>query len=265
MLEVNSIHLNYGKSAIVKGVNLKITRGEFVAIVGPNGCGKSTLLKAITRLIKPVRGEVLFDGENIALWNRKRMAKHIALLPQYPMAPSGIVVEELVRYGRYPFQGMFRQWSKEDAFIVNKVMEQTQTTEFSSRRLSELSGGQRQRAWLAMVLAQQSSLLLLDEPTSALDMGHQIEVLKLVKEQTKQQSSVVMVMHDLAAAVRYADRIVAMKDGIILADGSPNSVITQPLIQALYGVDAHILTAPCDGLPVIVPRSNNTFVEREAS
>jgi len=264
MLKVNAIHLNYGKSAIVKGVDLNIARGEFVAIVGPNGCGKSTLLKAITRLLKPVRGEVLFDGENIALWSRKRMAKHIALLPQYPMAPSGITVEELVRYGRYPFQGMFRQWSKEDAMIVNMAMEQTQTTEFSTRPLSELSGGQRQRAWLAMVLAQQSTLLLLDEPTSALDMGHQIEVLKLVKEQTRQQSSVVMVMHDLAAAVRYADRIVAMKDGVILADGPPNKVITQPLIQTLYGVDAHILTAPCDGLPVIVPISDNSYAERKA-
>ncbi|TQV87105.1 ABC transporter ATP-binding protein [Aliikangiella coralliicola] len=255
MLTTQNLHIRYGQNAVVKGINLSVGQGELVAVVGPNGCGKSTLLKALAKLETPHQGEVFLSGNSLAKLNRKKLARKIALLPQHPVAPEGITVEELVGYGRYPYQSLLRQWSKEDARIVADVMARAQVNQFAKRRLSSLSGGQRQKAWLAMVLAQQTPLLLLDEPTSALDMGHQIEVLKLIKEQTASNTSILIVMHDLAAAARYADRIIAMKDGKIIADGKPQQVVTSALIRSLYSVDANILEAPCDGTPVIVAKS----------
>ncbi|MEU0126684.1 ABC transporter ATP-binding protein [Streptomyces sp. NPDC006289] len=254
-LEVSALHAGYPGRPVVENVGLTVPAGQVVAIVGPNGCGKSTLLRTVARLHRPESGTVRVGGDDIWELTRRRAAHRVALLPQSPRAPEAVTVAGLVRYGRHPQQGLLRQWSREDENAVREALEATGTTELAAERLDRLSGGQRQRCWLAMVLAQRTPVVLLDEPTSALDLGHAVEVLELVREVAAAGRTVVMVQHDLAAAARYADTIVALKDGRVVARGGPGETVDAALVKELYGVDADVLAAPGDGSPVVVPRA----------
>ncbi|MFJ2093983.1 ABC transporter ATP-binding protein [Streptomyces sp. NPDC087901] len=254
-LEVRGLHAGYPGRPVVEDVGLTVPAGQVVAIVGPNGCGKSTLLRTVARLHRPESGTVLIDGTDIWQTGRRRAAHHVALLPQSPRAPEAVTVAGLVRYGRSPHQGLLRQWSREDEQAVRDALDATGTTALAGERIDRLSGGQRQRCWLAMVLAQQTPVVLLDEPTSALDLGHAVEVLELVREVAATGRTVVMVQHDLAAAARYADLLVAMKGGRVIAQGAPRETVDEALVKELYALDADILRAPGDGSPVVVARS----------
>lgn len=258
-LTVEALTSGYpGHTAAVDGVDLTIPSGQVAAIVGPNGCGKSTLLRSISRLHKPSSGTVRAGDEDVWQLTQRRAAHRIALLAQSPQAPEAVTVAGLVRYGRHPHQGLFRQWSREDETAVREALEATGTTDLATRRLDHLSGGQRQRCWLAMVLAQETPIVLLDEPTSALDLGHAVEVLSLVREVAAAGRTVVMVLHDLASAARYADTVIAMNAGKVVANGPARDVVTAELVKELYGIDADILQAPGDGSPVVVPSAKPT-------
>ncbi|MFD9883243.1 ABC transporter ATP-binding protein [Streptomyces alboflavus] len=252
-LRVERVTAGYAGRTVVDQVDLTIGSGQVVAVVGPNGCGKSTLLRTMARLHAPDAGQVLAGGADVWRLRQREAAHRIALLPQSPQAPEAVTVAGLVRYGRHPHQGLFRQWSREDEQAVTKALDATGTTPLAERRLDELSGGQRQRCWLAMVLAQETPVVLLDEPTSALDIGHAVEVLDLVRDIAAGGRTVVMVVHDLAAAARYADTVVAMRDGRVVASGPPRETIDADLVRELYGIDTEILFAPSDGAPVVVP------------
>ncbi|MFB7909745.1 ABC transporter ATP-binding protein [Kitasatospora sp. NPDC056076] len=240
---------------VLGGIDLTVPAGQVVAVVGPNGCGKSTLLRAVARLHRPDGGRILVGGEDIWRLSPRRAAHRVALLPQSPQAPEAVTVAGLVRYGRHPHQGLFRQWSADDERLTAEALRATGVDALADRRLDQLSGGQRQRCWLAMVLAQDAPVVLLDEPTSALDLGHAVEVLELVRTVAAGGRTVVMVLHDLAAAARYADLLVALRDGTVVACGPPREVVDAPLVRALYDIDSHVLAAPDDGAPVIVPRA----------
>lgn len=256
-LAVAELSAGYPGHTAVRGVELSVPAGQVVAIVGPNGCGKSTLLRAMARLHKPSSGTVHAGDADVWQLGRRAAAHRIALLPQAPQAPEAVTVAGLVRYGRHPHQGLFRQWSREDEQAVSAALDATGTTDLAERRLDQLSGGQRQRCWLAMVLAQETPIVLLDEPTSALDLGHAVEVLELVREVAAAGRTVVMVLHDLAGAARYADTIVAMNAGEVVAHGPARDVVDAGLVKELYGIDADILTAPGDGSPVVVPTARD--------
>lgn len=220
----------------------------------PTDACKSTLLRTVARLHRPASGAVLVDGTDIWELSQRRAAHRVALLPQSPRAPEAVTVAGLVRYGRSPHQGLLRQWSREDEQAVRDALDATGTTALAGERVDRLSGGQRQRCWLAMVLAQQTPLILLDEPTSALDLGHAVEVLEPVRDVAATGRTIVMVQHDLAAAARYAYRLVAMKDGRVIAEGAPRETVDEALVKELYGLETDILRAPVDGSPVVVPR-----------
>ncbi|GAA0462348.1 ABC transporter ATP-binding protein [Streptomyces olivaceiscleroticus] len=256
-LEARALHSGYPGRPVVRDVGLTVPAGHVAAVVGPNGCGKSTLLRTVARLHRPASGTVLADGEDVWGLSRRQAAHRIALLPQSPRAPEAVTVAGLVRYGRHPHQGLLRQWSRADEDAVREALAATGTTDLAAERLDRLSGGQRQRCWLAMVLAQHTPVILLDEPTSALDLGHAVDVLELVREVAAAGRTVVMVQHDLAAAARYADTIVTMKDGRVVAQGAPRDVVDETLIKEVYGLEADILPAPGDGSPVVVPRARS--------
>ncbi|MFH9138195.1 ABC transporter ATP-binding protein [Streptomyces sp. NPDC017524] len=252
-IRVEQLVAGYAGHTAVDQVDLTVPSGQVVAIVGPNGCGKSTLLRSMARLHQPRSGRVFVGDADVWQLRQRDAAHRIALLPQAPQAPEAVTVAGLVRYGRHPHQGLFRQWSREDENAVTHALEATGTAVLADRRLDQLSGGQRQRCWLAMSLAQETPVVLLDEPTSALDIGHAVEVLDLVREVAAQGRTIVMVLHDLAAAARYADLLVAMRDGRIVACGPPRETVDAALVQELYGIEAEILTAASDGAPVVVP------------
>ncbi|MFF9567372.1 ABC transporter ATP-binding protein [Streptomyces sp. NPDC014685] len=252
-LRTEQLIAGYSGRTVVDRVDVTAPSGHVVAIVGPNGCGKSTLLRSMARLHAPESGRVLVDGEDVWRMRQREAAHRIALLPQAPQAPEAVTVAGLVRYGRHPHQGLFRQWSRDDERAVERALTATGTAALADRRVEELSGGQRQRCWLAMALAQETPVLLLDEPTSALDIGHAVEVLDLVRQIAADGRTVVMVVHDLAAAARYADTLIAMRDGRVVACGTPRETIDPALVRELYGVEAEILTASSDGSPVVVP------------
>uniref|UniRef100_UPI00351B6578 ABC transporter ATP-binding protein n=1 Tax=Endozoicomonas sp. Mp262 TaxID=2919499 RepID=UPI00351B6578 len=256
-LSVDKLRVSYPDFVAVHDISLEVPAGKVAVIVGPNGCGKSTLLRTLARLHKPDSGEAAVDGKRV--WNMKPAvaAKHIALLPQSPIAPEGITVRGLVQYGRHPHQGLFWQWTDADEQAVRQALVATGMEHLAARKLSQLSGGQQQRCWLATVLAQETPLVLLDEPTSMLDMGHQTEVLSLVRELAKTGRSFVIVLHDLIAAARYADILIAMRDGKLVAQGKPSDIVTSELVRQLYDVDADVLKAPADGAPVVVPMARS--------
>jgi iron complex transport system ATP-binding protein len=253
-ITARGLRAGYGDATALRGVDLRLTAGNLVAIVGPNGCGKSTLLRCLARLHQPSEGQVAVNGQDVRTLSPRATARTIALLPQSPLSPEGLTVAGLVAYGRHPHQGLFRRWSVEDERVAEEAMRATAVLDLAHRAVDTLSGGQRQRAWVAMVLAQQSPVLLLDEPTSALDLGHQVEVLRLLREVAGGGRLVVVVMHDLAAAVRYADHLVALKDGLVVAQGPPAEVVDASLVRELFGVEAEILRSSDGGAPVVVPR-----------
>nr|WP_275585940.1 ABC transporter ATP-binding protein [Geodermatophilus sabuli] len=235
-------------------MDLQLTEGSLTVIVGPNGCGKSTLLRALGRLLRPARGQVTLDGRAIQQTPTREVAKVLGLLPQAPVAPEGLTVADLVARGRHPHQTWLRQWSRSDESAVAEALAWTDLTELADRPVDELSGGQRQRAWISMALAQGTDLLLLDEPTTYLDLSHQIDVLDLVERlHTERGRTVVVVLHDLNLAARYAQRLVAMKDGVLVASGTPAEVLTEDLLAEVFELEARVVPDPVAGTPMVVP------------
>lgn len=253
-LTIENLQVHYQDFKAVDDVTLEIPSGQVTVIIGPNGCGKSTLLRSIARLHRPTTGNICWDDQDIWKLSPKSVAHHLTLLPQSSQAPEAIRVIDLVRYGRHPHQNWFRQWSKEDEASVIQSMEMTDILELAARRVDQLSGGQRQRCWLAMILAQDVPLMLLDEPTSMLDLGHQTEVLSLVKKLSKTGRTFVLVIHDLMAAVRFADQLVVMQNGRIVDCGAPQKIVTPQIIQQLYEIDVDIVSAPQDDFPIVIPK-----------
>jgi len=253
-LRAVGLSLGYDGTRIIDDLDLDVAAGEVTVIVGANASGKSTLLRGLARLLRPEAGVVTLDGRDIAALPRKQVATVVGLLPQQPLAPEGITVGDLVGRGRYPHQGWFRQWTSTDDGIVAAAMSATETLELAGRRLEELSGGQRQRVWIAMALAQDPNILLLDEPTTFLDVTHQIEVLDLLLELNRERgTTVVMVLHDLNLAARYADHLVVMRHGRIVANGTPADTLTAAVVLDAFGLDAQIVPDPVCGSPIVVP------------
>ncbi|WP_305788802.1 ABC transporter ATP-binding protein [Symbioplanes lichenis] len=255
-LAARDITVGYDRKTISAGLSLDIPEGSFTAIIGPNACGKSTLLRALSRLLKPSAGEVLLDGRDIHGRPAKEVARRLGLLPQSSIAPEGISVAELVARGRFPHQKLIRQWSAEDEAAVTAAMAATGVTELSGELVDTLSGGQRQRVWVAMVLAQQTPIVLLDEPTTFLDIAHQIELLELCVRLNREQGvTMVAVLHDLNQAARYADHLVVMKHGEIVAQGDPAAVMNADLIERVFGLGCRIIEDPESHTPLVIPRS----------
>jgi iron complex transport system ATP-binding protein len=253
-LQAHDLQLAYGDNVVVEGLDLEVLDGTVTAVIGPNGCGKSTLLRALGRLMRAKRGHVLLDGKRIDKQPTREVAKVLGVLPQAPIAPEGLTVADLIARGRHPHQAWYRQWSSDDEAAVAEALAWTDMTDFSERSLDELSGGQRQRAWISMALAQGTDLLLLDEPTTFLDLAHQVDVLDLVERlHAEAGRTVVMVLHDLNMAARYAQRLVAMRAGKIIAQGDPSEVLTEPLLRKVFELDAQVLTDPIAGTPLVVP------------
>ncbi|GAA3019467.1 iron complex transport system ATP-binding protein [Microbacterium dextranolyticum] len=254
-LHAQDLTLGYDHRTIVEGLSTRIPDGSFTVIIGPNACGKSTLLRGLSRLIAPEAGRVVFDGKEITRIPAKEVARRLGLLPQTALAPDGITVADLVARGRYPHQGLLRQWSTADEHAVRDALAATGTAELAPRRVDELSGGQRQRVWVAMVLAQNTDLLLLDEPTTFLDIAHQVELMELFAQLNREGRTIVAVLHDLNHAARYADHIIAMRDGRILAEGPPADVVTSELVERIYDLPNVVIADPITGGPLVVPRA----------
>jgi iron complex transport system ATP-binding protein len=252
-LEAQNLTLAYDDTTVLEHLSVTIPEGCITALVGPNGCGKSTLLRGLSRLLKPKGGSVLLGGKAISTLPTKTLAKELGILPQSPVAPEGLTVRELVAQGRYPHQAWFQQWALEDEKAVTNALEITGMTALAERPVDALSGGQRQRAWIAMTLAQETRWLLLDEPTTFLDLSHQLEVLMLLQRLEREGRTVVMVVHDLNHATRYAQHIIAMKAGRVVATGSPQSVITNELLREVFNVEADIILDPRTGVPLCLP------------
>jgi iron complex transport system ATP-binding protein len=249
------VTVGYGGDPVVRDLTLDVPDGSVTTIVGPNGCGKSTLLRTLARLLRPSAGRVRLDDRAIETIPSREVSRRLALLPQSPVAPDGLLVGDLVGRGRHPHQRWFRQWSPQDEEVVHRALRLTDTWELRHRALDQLSGGQRQRAWIAMTLAQDTDLVLLDEPTTFLDLAHQVEVLDLVRRLNRDRGrTVAMVLHDLNLAARYSDLLVVMKDGAVVTSGPPGEVLTPELLGAVFGLRADVLDDPRTGLPVVVPQ-----------
>lgn len=247
--------IGYDDAAISEDLSVDIPNGVFTVIVGPNACGKSTLLRALARLLTPRSGEVVLDGRDIRDYPAKEVARRLGLLPQTSLAPDGIRVADLVSRGRFPRQSMFRQWTTEDAEAVRFAMEATRVTDLAGVLVDELSGGQRQRVWVAMVLAQETPLILLDEPTTYLDIAHQVELLDLCADlQRHHGRTVVAVLHDLNQAFRYADHLIAMASGEIVAQGRPSEIVDADLVERVFGLSCRIVPDPESNTPMVIPR-----------
>jgi len=253
-LQAADLRVGYGDRMIVDGLDLDIVGGTVTCVIGPNGCGKSTLLRALGRLLPARGGAVLLDGKRIDQVPTREVAKVLGMLPQAPQAPEGLTVADLVARGRQPHQAWYRQWSSDDEAAVAEALELTNMAALADRTVDELSGGQRQRAWISMALAQGTDLLLLDEPTTYLDLAHQIDVLDLVQRlHAEMGRTVVMVLHDLNLAARYAEHLVAMKDGRIVVQGAPGVVLTEEMLLEVFGLDARVVEDPVSGTPLVVP------------
>lgn len=256
MATLNTSHLDiaYEDRLIVQDLNISIPQGKITALVGANGSGKSTILKTMARILHPKGGSVLLDGKSIHKQSTREVAKQLAILPQNPTAPEGLTVYELVSYGRFPHQKGFGGLKSEDRDVINWAIEATGMNEFSDRALEHLSGGQRQRAWIAMALAQETDILFLDEPTTFLDMAHQLEVLQLLEELNAESGrTIVMVVHDLNHAARYAHHMIAIKKGQAIAVGAPEEVVTSEVLRQVFGIEADIVTDPRSGVPLCLP------------
>ncbi|PEI47964.1 ABC transporter ATP-binding protein [Bacillus pseudomycoides] len=265
-LETKSLTLSYGETTIINELNLEIPKGKITIFIGSNGCGKSTLLRSLARLLKPTSGDILLEDNAIQNMQTKQIARQMAILPQGPQAPEGLTVLQLVKQGRYPYQTWLKQWSEKDEEMVQRALAATGMTEFVERDVHALSGGQRQRAWIAMTLAQDTDIILLDEPTTYLDMTHQIEVLDLLFELNEtEQRTIVMVLHDLNLACRYADNIVAIQDKQIYAQGKPEEIIDCKLVRDVFRMDCQIITDPLFGTPLCIPQGRGRCLLPQAA
>jgi iron complex transport system ATP-binding protein len=253
-LTIEQLTLGYGDRTVIENLDLLVPPGRVTVIVGANACGKSTLLRSMSRLLAPRTGHVLLDGTDVHRIPAKQLARTLGLLPQSPVAPEGITVADLVGRGRHPHQGMFSRWSTADDVAVADALDATDTAQLADRPVDELSGGQRQRVWIAMALAQQTDLLLLDEPTTFLDVSHQLEVLDLLTDLNRARgTTIVMVLHDLNLAARYADHLIALADGTVHASGSPAEVLTEETVRAVFGLDSQVIIDPTSGRPLMLP------------
>lgn len=253
-LAAQDLSIGYAERTVIDSLDLEVPPGRITAIVGANACGKSTLLRSMSRLLSPQSGHVLLDGRQVHQMPAKELARTLGLLPQSPVAPEGITVADLVGRGRHPHQRIFTRWSRADDEAVAEALEMTQTLALAERPIDELSGGQRQRVWIAMVLAQQTELLLLDEPTTFLDVSHQVEVLDLLTDlNAKRGTTIVLVLHDLNLAARYSDFLVALAEGAIYAAGAPQEVLTAETVRAVFDLESEIIPDPVSGRPLMLP------------
>lgn len=257
-LAAESLTLAYGERLVVDALDLEVPPGAVTAIVGANGCGKSTLLRALARLLPVRSGRVVLDGADIRSRPSKEVARTLGLLPQSPVAPEGIAVADLVGRGRHPHQRALARWSAKDYAVVADALAATGTADLADRTVDELSGGQRQRVWIAMALAQETDILLLDEPTTFLDVAHQVEVLDLLRDLNHDRgTTIVMVLHDMNMAARYADHLVALSGGRIVAAGEPAAVLTSEMIREVFDLDCRVIEDPVSGTPLVLPRGRH--------
>ncbi|GAA2906942.1 iron complex transport system ATP-binding protein [Microbacterium keratanolyticum] len=253
-LAAEGLTLTYGDRTVIDALDIEIAAGKITTIVGANGCGKSTLLRSLARLMSPSAGQVILDGRSVHSLPTREVARVLGLLPQSPSAPEGIAVADLVGRGRHPHQRALARWSRHDYEVVADALAATGTTDLADRSVDELSGGQRQRVWIAMALAQETDILLLDEPTTFLDVAHQVEVLDLLTDLSiARGTTIVMVLHDLNLAARYADELIAMKDGRVHAAGAPRDVVTADLVHDVFGLANQITIDPVSGTPMVTP------------
>ncbi len=253
-MEAKQLTLAYDSATIVRNLNLEIPAGKTTVLVGANGCGKSTLLRGLAKLLKPKSGIVCLDGKNIFQLKAKTVAKKLGMLPQSPTAPEGLTVRDLVAMGRYPYQSWMQQWSTEDEKKVAEALEITTMTDLADRSLDSLSGGQRQQAWIAMVLAQDTDILLLDEPTTFLDLSHQVQLLDLLDElQEINGKTIVMILHDLNLSCRYADYLIAIQQGKVYATGTPEQVMTEEMVRDVFNLECRIVNDPLANTPMCIP------------
>ncbi len=269
-LAARDLALAYGATTVTSGLSIEIPDGRITAIIGPNACGKSTLLKALARLLKPQQGVVHLDGQDIHRLPTADVARLVGLLPQGAVVPPGITVEDLVARGRYPHQRWYQQWSKQDAAIVERALELTGTSDLRKRPVDQLSGGQRQRVWIALAFAQDVPIMLLDEPTTFLDINHRLEVLDLIAQLNAEEGrTMVLVLHEINEVCRYADQVIAMRDGRIVAQGPPAEVVTAEAMAAIFDLPCEIIPDPQTGTPLVIPirrrvdRAKARAVERE--
>ncbi|MBS7590011.1 ABC transporter ATP-binding protein [Ancylobacter defluvii] len=253
-MEVRALTAGHGVRPVLDGVDVRFPRGGFSIIIGPNASGKSTLLRCLAGLVRPIAGEVRIDGEDLAGLDRRALARRLGLLPQQTEIPDGITTAELVGRGRHPHQSLLRRWSRGDEAAVAAAMAATRTTGLAERPVQELSGGQRQRVSIAMALAQETDILLLDEPTTYLDIAHQIEVLDLCVELNRRGKTLIAALHDLNLACRYATHLVAMRQGGIEDMGAPAAIVTESLVERVFGIGCLVLPDPTTGRPMVIPR-----------
>lgn len=252
-LSTEKLTLGYGNYIVLKDINVIIPKNKITILIGSNGCGKSTLLKTMARLLKPIDGQVLLGDNNILSQSNKEIARKLSILTQSPSAPSDLTVFNVVKQGRYPYQSFFSQWTKEDEKIVDYALEKTGLSEIKHKKLSDLSGGQRQRVWIAMTLAQQTDIILLDEPTNHLDLKYKIEVLDLLKDlNLKENRTIVIVLHDINLACRYADHIIAVKDGKVFDEGCPEDIINETLIKEVFDINSKVINCPVFNTPMCI-------------
>lgn len=245
IIEMKNVSIAYGENVIVENLNLEIPKGKITTIIGPNGCGKSTTLKTMGRLLPQKNGEVLINGENLKNFKTVEIAKKMAILPQTPKAPHALLVEELISYGRHPHKDKFKSLSKKDKEIIDWAIENTNLEKVRKTEIGSLSGGQRQRVWIAMALAQETEIVLLDEPTTYLDLTYQLEILELLEKLNREKNrTIVMVLHDLNLASRFADNIVAMKKGKVVKVGTPEEIMTEKVLKETFDIDALIVEDP---------------------
>lgn len=254
-LRAQDVVLGYEGRRVIDGLRVSVAQQRFTAVVGPNACGKSTLLRGLARLLRPAGGVVLLDGADIHRLPTRVVATRLAVLPQQPVAPDGITVGDLVGRGRHPHQQWLRQWSRDDERAVAAALSATNLVELAGRPVDELSGGQRQRVWIALVLAQETDLLLLDEPTSFLDLAHQLEVLDLLADLNCAGRTIVAVLHDLNMACRYAHEIIVMRGGAVFAQGPPEEIIDAGLVADVFGLRARVITDPTTSTPLVLPEA----------
>ncbi|HCG6547167.1 TPA: Fe(3+) dicitrate ABC transporter ATP-binding protein FecE [Vibrio parahaemolyticus] len=252
MLRTQNLSVAYGKQTIIPDLSLSIPQGKITALVGPNGCGKSTLLKTLVRINKPASGEVLYDDKPLSNYGDKRLARSLSLLPQILVSPEGITVRKLVEYGRSPYLSHWGRLSQQDKALVEQAMQDTGVIEFADKPVESLSGGQRQRAWIAMLMAQDTDVVMLDEPTTYLDLSHQVELMKLMRQMNDKGKTVVVVLHDLNQACRYCDHLVVLEKGQLVTQGTPQEVLTESMLASVFDLQARVFNDPISGTPMCV-------------